>query len=669
MGEHDVSRRDKMLSVPVINNLDVAGALQSVPLFATVAPHELDALASAAQPRAFARGDLVFREGDPSVSCFVIVSGEVDVTAGGRKGTPVQVRRLGSQDLFGELGVLLGRNRTATVTAARPATLLEIPAEEFRRVVTSNPLALEQVSRLLASRLVSTTRGDRSSNTPRILLVTGEPGVKGRSLVAASLAALLHDITDRTTVWLEVREASSTDHELVSLETLANDPSSVPRGPTGWAAGTRRLRVSTGRAGSKDLAGLLGEVVDKLRSHYTFVVADIPDGVTLAPSDAAQIGDAIVHVSHRSALPPVPRTARRLLVLNQYDSRTQPVPINSNEPFVLRRDDALSSLDAASAAEMVVGDHVSPSPTSRALHRMTRSLLGTTMGVALGGGAAFGLAHVGVLEALDENRVPVDLLVGCSMGSIVATAYGAGIPTSDMHDTAVRIGQSPRTFLNMVDLDPTRPGLLSGSKLQSVFNPLLGSVETFEDLAVPTRTVAADLESGDRVCIASGRLADAFRASSSVPLLIAPWLHGGHTLVDGAMVDPVPAEVTREMGADLAIAVNVVPHLRKGVTNIISRTMRGLGNLNPLSVMSRSRGTPGYVDTAMNTIQCLQHELGHFKAASADVRINPDLADITWIEFYKAATIIERGHIAVEESLPAIRRVLAERLAAALPDD
>src|SRR5262249_50736448 len=113
-----------MQAVAALNDVDVASALEAVPLFSSLAPHELDALCGAAPPRVFAGGDPILREGDPSVSCFAVVSGEVEVTAGGRKGTPVQIRRLGPADLFGELGVLLGRNRTASVSAARPATLL-----------------------------------------------------------------------------------------------------------------------------------------------------------------------------------------------------------------------------------------------------------------------------------------------------------------------------------------------------------------------------------------------------------------------------------------------------------------------------------------------------------------------------------------------------------------
>jgi NTE family protein len=651
-----------------VEGLDIGAALAAVSLFAALSEHEQRTLAGSADVRTFHRGEVLFRTGDDSSSVHVVVTGEVDVTTSGGVATPRQVRRLGPGELFGELGVLLGRTRTATVTAARPTTTLELRADAFRQAITVNPLALEQVSTMIASRLVSTTRGDRTNNTPRIVLVTGEPRVPGRSLVAATITAMLHDVTDRTSVWLELVDRppspDRSESDAISLETLITDPTSIPSGPTGWAGGTRHLRVAA-PIGPDSIAHL-GEALDRLRARFTFIVVDVPDSWELPGAVGADLGDAVVHVTHRVTLAPAPTGARRLLVLNLHDSRAHTVPLNHNEPVVMRSESSIVGLPPETAAEQLLIDQWAP--TSRALRRLVRTLLGSTVGLALGGGAAFGLAHVGVLEVLDDNTIPVDLVVGTSMGSIVATGYAAGIPSGEIHAAAERIGRSVKSFAGMVDLNPTTPGVLSGRRLQRTFAPLLGSIERFDDLAIPCQTVAADIETGERVSIGSGRLEDAFRASSSIPLLVAPWLHRGHVLVDGAIVDPVPAEVTREMGADLAIAVNVVPHLRKGVTNVISRVVRNVSNVNPLSVNSRNRGLPNVVDTTMNTIQSLQHELGQFKAASADVRINPDLADVTWIEFYKAALIMERGRLAAEAALPAIRRVLAERLAAALPD-
>ena len=654
------------------STVDIAAVLAGVPLFGTVTADDLEALAGTAHVRVIARGERVFDEGDESFSCFVIVSGEVDVTPQRRDGVVATVRRLGPNEVFGELGVLLGRPRSATVTATRTATVVELPADELRQVITANPLALEQVSRLLAARLVATTRGDPANDTPRVVAVTGEPRVKGRSIVAASVATLLHDATDRPTVWIELTADSATAPPLeadgprpVALDSLVRDAAAldaaIATSGARWGRGTVHLRVHLTAGGARP--ALLAEAVERFRERFTFVVVDVPDALALPLAVSADLADASIHVSHRLALAPPPDGGRRLVVHNLFDERAQPVALNRNEPFVLRRDDRFAAIDAAGAAALVLDEHLTPA--ARTLRRLVRTLLGTTVGVALGGGAAFGLAHVGVLEVLDGAGVPVDMVVGTSMGSIVATGYAAGIPTAEMHRIAERVGRSPRTLAGLVDLNPTAPGLLSGRRLQRTFNPLLGTAETFADLVLPCQTVAADIESGHRVCIGTGRLEDAFRASSSIPLLIAPWVHDGRVLVDGAIVDPVPAEVARDMGADLVFAVNVVPHLRKGVTTVISRVTRGMSTLNPLSL--RHRGLPNVADTLMNTIQTLQHELGHFKAASADVRINPDLADITWVEFYKAAEIIERGQRAAEEALPDIRRALAERQAATLP--
>ena len=119
------------------------------------------------------------------------------------------------------------------------------------------------------------------------------------------------------------------------------------------------------------------------------------------------------------------------------------------------------------------------------------------------------------------------------------------------------------------------------------------------------------------------------------------------------------------MGADICIAVNVVPPLQKGVETFLSRFYRQANRLNPLSYLSRESHLPNLFDIIMNSIQTLQYELGNFKAISADVRINPDLSGHTWIEFYKPMEFIEKGARAAKQALPEISRVIAERLSSA----
>jgi NTE family protein len=176
-------------------------------------------------------------------------------------------------------------------------------------------------------------------------------------------------------------------------------------------------------------------------------------------------------------------------------------------------------------------------------------------------------------------------------------------------------------------------------------------------------TVATNIENGERVSIGSGLLSTAFRASAAVPMVFAPVKMGDQILVDGGVSDPVPAEVVNSMGADLCVAVNVVPPPKLGVENAISRALRLANRFNPMSYVNGESGMPPMFDIIMNSMQVLQHELGNFKAISADVLIKPDLSDFTWIEYYRSNELIERGEEAAERAIPAIQRAFRQKLA------
>jgi NTE family protein len=172
-----------------------------------------------------------------------------------------------------------------------------------------------------------------------------------------------------------------------------------------------------------------------------------------------------------------------------------------------------------------------------------------------------------------------------------------------------------------------------------------------------------DVETGERVDIGSGRLDEAFRASCSIPVVFKPVQVGTRTLVDGGMIDPVPTDVVRDMGADVVIAVNVVPQLRRGVSTALSRTFKRVNRLNPLSILSGTRDAPDIVDVFMNSLQTTEYELGHFKSLAADVLISVDMAEFTWIDFHRAQEIIERGREAGARFSPAALLAMEERLA------
>ncbi len=247
------------------------------------------------------------------------------------------------------------------------------------------------------------------------------------------------------------------------------------------------------------------------------------------------------------------------------------------------------------------------------------------------------------------------------MGSLVAIGYAAGFTPAEMIDNARQMGTIWNTLWAVLDITLTKPALMTGDRLARLLSPLIGPIKDFDQLALPCRVVATDIETGERVAIGSGSLELAGRASSAVPMLWCPVKREGRILVDGGVADPVPAEVVIQMGADVTIAVNAVPQLRRGVQTVLSKAYRRLKSIDPLSYLAGSRDLPNMVDLIMNSMQTLQYELGNFKAISADVRINPDLSALTWVEFYRPQEFIDRGSEAAERALAEIKRVLTER--------
>jgi NTE family protein len=647
-------------SRPATGSRSRRAVVAAVPLFQALSGEELDRLCGELDELQLAKGEVLCREGEPGDTLFIVAGGELEVRIAAEPSRVVQ--RMFPGEVVGEIAMLIGGGRSATVIAARPSRLLALTKERFQALFGQNASVLAQVSRILAQRLA--TASGRAKAARLTLAVFAREGVMGKSLVAASLAALLHAFSGRSVVLIRLVRDAGADRRVASVSALATEPDDRLRARAEpESAGFHHLDAALpAHMSGRTLASALDEIAGKLQATFEIVVFDLCADERITLQCAAEIANVVVEISdrpHKTASARLPESVRHFLVVNRYHGDVPSIPIHHCEPFVIRPDVELLDRDPFAQAQRIVD--FPRDPAAPALRRLARKILGSSVGIALGGGAAFGIAHVGVFQVLEASGIEVDLVAGTSMGSIVAIGYAAGIMPDEMHAIARRIG-NVRTTLSALDFTLTRPGLLAGNRIVEIFAPLLGSVQSFEGLTYPCRIVAADIESGERVCIDSGSLADAFRASCSVPMLWSPVRSGERTLVDGAMVDPVPADVVHEMGADICIAVNAVPALKKGVKTVLSRWYRQLNSLNPLSYFGASRELPSTFDTVMNAIQTLQHELGTFKAISADVRINPDLADFTWIEFYRPLEIIERGARATEEALPSIRAVLEQRL-------
>ncbi len=289
--------------------------------------------------------------------------------------------------------------------------------------------------------------------------------------------------------------------------------------------------------------------------------------------------------------------------------------------------------------------------------------------VVLSGGAALGFAHVGVLKVIEEAGIPVDIVVGTSMGAIVGGMYAAGYSPSDMErisrgvdwqaafDDALtdspysfRERELSRRFPFSLALNPG--GLLAGGGVfgaQSVTTLLelltlnVAGIDDFDLLPRRFRAVATDIDTGEQVVLSKGSLADAMRASATIPLLFKPFELDGRALVDGGLVNRLPTDVARAMGADIIIAVDVGDSSTRAAGESLSV-------VDALGEMSR-------IITEQNTAP---------RRALADLVISPDLSGFRRTDFHRASAIIRRGEEQARSSLPELEAI-ARRIAATRP--
>jgi len=177
------------------------------------------------------------------------------------------------------------------------------------------------------------------------------------------------------------------------------------------------------------------------------------------------------------------------------------------------------------------------------------------LGLALSGGGARGIAHIGVLKALEKAGIKVDFLSGTSMGGLVAAAYASGLLAKDIEEVSREYGKL-RNLWRLADPTLPRQSVFQGKRLEVFFEETL-KVDSFEELRIPLTLVAVDLNSGQEVHMNSGSVAHAVRATVAVPGLLAPVEEKGQCLVDGGLLNNLPSDAVREMGADVVLAVDV----------------------------------------------------------------------------------------------------------------
>ncbi len=273
-----------------------------------------------------------------------------------------------------------------------------------------------------------------------------------------------------------------------------------------------------------------------------------------------------------------------------------------------------------------------PSPTPTPVAAPTREVP-PKIGLALGGGGARGFAEIGVLRVLEQEKIPISFVAGTSVGSLIGALYADTGRVLDAEFHAVTVTEED--LFDYRAFAVFSGGFVKGERLRQFLGANLKS-RTIEQMKIPYAAVAVDVASGKAVTFQRGPIAPAVHASCAIPGVFVPVQIGGRTYVDGGVVNPVPADVARSMGAEVVIAVSIPPQTRADVPT------------NPLAV-------------AYQSVTIMSAEIGRLRAREADVVITPDAGDVAYDDFTQKKRLLTAGEDAARKALPQIRAAIAAR--------
>jgi len=311
------------------------------------------------------------------------------------------------------------------------------------------------------------------------------------------------------------------------------------------------------------------------------------------------------------------------------------------------------------------------------------------IGIALSGGAARGIAHIGILKILEKEKIPIDYVAGTSIGALIGGLYCTGINTKHMEKII-----STTKWRKLVDFTIPKTGLMAGKKIERYIESLVQNKD-FKDLKIPLSIIATELNRGEKIVFNQGNLTKAIKASISFPGVFEPMIDDESIFVDGGLVDPIPVDVVKEMGADIVIAVDLTIDIKKTDLSeikkeesdfteffekkLISAELKYLNYylrkkkikvplylktlLSPKRILKFvfGKNVPKIVKYAIRSRDILSNQLAKekLKYPYVDIIIKPEFEGVKWAEFDKMKQCVKAGEIATIEILPKIKKMLS----------
>lgn len=667
--------------------LDIAKeySLEEIPVFSSLTPSEQKLIEKKARLLEYKRGDIVYEEGTPAEGFYAVISGRFRLFTKSRTNSAGQTLIYFYRgDHFGETSLLTGQPHSATVEAKRDGVILKLDKDDFLKLVNDIPTISVHLSRSLGHRL---TKNEDATVRREVKIAA----LYSKSASAAvyqcwlDFAGGLHQETKRKVVLVDfVSSIHSVFKEefqsayMPHFNLAAMDPSResdlkacLVQHPQGF----HYIHVPTEEMQDKD-DRKISVLLTFLTYRYNYLLLRLPAEINHVVFKVLKQSDYVyVHAGPRST-----QLAEITQVLAEFQ---QGFGFGKNEIRVIVPEDRDKDSLPLSEKEQILGMKIfsllpsrihQPDRYQSTLRYFAKELAGTLLGLALGSGAAYGLAHIGVLRVLEREGISVDVISGSSIGALIGALWAAGYSADDLEGIAKSIDKKNGFFklLGFRDLSIAHRGFFKGNQVTRFLESFLGN-QTFQDLKIPVKVIAANLFTSEEVVFESGRVVDAVRASVSIPGIFRPVFHEGQYLIDGGVIDPLPVRVLAKMGVKKIIGVNVL----SGPEDFLERNRlaeesrrRWIESLERKNIFGKmlaqflhkvhDRYAVNIFNVIMSSIQFMEYEIAESWGNQADVLIHPIVHEGHWAEFYSPDKFIKMGEEKTREQLFEIKGLLVE---------
>ena len=598
---------------------NVVGWLTNIRFCQGLDRDQLSILARELTVRSFAAGETLASPDDPVTEFWIVVEGELDSFLTDPRGREKLLGMVHPGETVGEIFILeRNPNRPARFTARTNGILLVAPAEALLRWIKTYPSLMQNLFFTLSERFKSVT-GAASRNVPSPRLGIVATSERGYQMAGKIVARLLH-VGERFQAWSNQPEwLMKTGYwpALLSLQPASSGDAPLLQPPPPQL--DRRIVVWVPAAhGTTDFKLLLGcdEILWLLEPH------DAPNlAQSMAPLTFLQ-GNASDRV--------------RLVWL-----------LNSNSPVA----PLLNGLTFKKPDVKVVVESSNGSPARQEIQgidRLVRALRGISIGIALAGGGAKGMAHFGVLKVLDDEGISFDVMSGTSAGAMAGILYASGMSPQD----AIRNFQRDLTPPKIFRCLPNWPNLYLVSQYRR--KAWDGKLRKYlhdwrlEQLSIPFRAITVDLVQARTVIRCEGDAVRAILESINLPVVSPPIMRDGMALVDGGVLNNLPADVLAENGADFVVGVDVSSHVRPEFA----------GN-RPDMPTTKMRNA-GSIDTLFRIFESQAHNIGKLRNRAVDFWIKPDTSIYGLAEFHRTEEIANAGRAAAQHCIADLQQRLTE---------